>query len=103
EEGAELRAAHEPNQRRGPGESLVGGWCRRRGSGGGRRRCHGLFPVGWRLGRNAGRGCVSRAPHTRQRVPASARLATVAALSLVTKPGPVLTGRPPPTVLALVL
>ena len=37
----------------------------------------------------------------RHRVPASASCATVSALSFVTKPGPVSTGWPPPTVLAL--
>ena len=51
-----------------------------------------------RVGR--GSGTRGRRGH---RVPASASFWTVAALSLVTKPGPVSTGWPPPTVFALLL
>ena len=49
----------------------------------------------------AGAGPRPAPPRAAQRVPALARSATLAAFSFVTKPGPVSTGRPPPTVFAL--
>ena len=85
--------------------SSPAGWSAGAGAGGcaGAADCLGELSCDSPRRRAAGRRADGRPRSSRYRVPASASLATVAALVLSTKPGPVRTGRPPPTVLAFSL